>query len=97
MTRSSITLQFQEIPVSASTTGAEAGPHALLREKSPLGAGTRTFTETREDPDQDPSFLAATTTFTKTIEEPDQDPHAFGLFVFPRSIPHARYRPSCSL
>lgn len=44
---------------------------------------TATLTETREDPDQDPSWLAKTTTKTATREDDDTDPGYGGSSLLP--------------
>jgi hypothetical protein len=72
-----MTLQFQET--------ANAAVQSSLQQVPSLSAATQTFTETREEPDQDPTAGTATTTFTRVVEESDQDPHVCGLFVFPRN------------
>jgi hypothetical protein len=50
--------------------------------------GTETFTESREEPDQDISLgEAGTETFTKAREESDQDVGIQQYLTIPRSVP----------
>ncbi len=84
MSAPSFLLNFQERAYSTSLQKLSAEP--IVRADS-YSVGTETFTEGREEPDQDISLgTTGTETFTKAREESDQDIGFEKYFTIPRTI-----------